>query len=146
MALAKPALVSGLTSLFAAPPATYDACAQAWADAVTDWAGNISPPSPAVPGASAALASSLARAFAAPDAIPGMEAAFAAFAVTVGGGMAGFAPTPPAGPVGFATQFAGVKPATSSAAASALASLIDDWMKTGIATLIAPPNTPVPWT
>lgn len=74
-----------------------------------------------------------------------MESAFAAFAVTVGGGMAGYAPTPPPAPVGFAPQFAGAKPATASAAASAIASLIHAWMQTGIATLIAPPNTPQPW-
>lgn len=75
-----------------------------------------------------------------------MESAFATFAVTVGGGMAGYAPTPPPSPVGFASQFGGPKPETAAAAASAIASLIDTWMKTGLSTLIAPPNTVVPWT
>jgi hypothetical protein len=75
-----------------------------------------------------------------------MESAFAAFAVTVGGGMVGFTPTPPAAPVGFASQFGGPKPATAADAASQIASLIDTWMRSGIGTLIAPPNTPTPWT
>ena len=74
-----------------------------------------------------------------------MESAFSTFAVTVGGGMAGFVPTPPPAPVGFASQFAGPKPATAAAASSAIASLIDTWMKTGLSTLVAPPNTVVPW-
>lgn len=97
--------------------------------------------------AQATLAGALASAFAAPNAIPAMESAFAAFAVTVGVGMAPtFAAVPPAAPVGFAGQFGGPPPATHAAAASAIASLIDTWMRTGISTLVAPPNTPTPWT
>jgi hypothetical protein len=98
-----------------------------------------------VAGAAAALQSSLASAFGTTDCAPAMESAFAAFAVTVGGGMAGYVPTPPPAPVGFASQFAGPKPATHASAASAIASLIDTWMKTGLSTLVAPPNTIVPW-
>jgi hypothetical protein len=75
-----------------------------------------------------------------------MESAFASFGATVGLGMAGFVPTPPAGPVGFASQFSGPKPATAQAAATAIAAIIDAWMRTGLSTLIAPPNTAVPWT
>lgn|GEM_PF-2119123 len=139
------ALSSGLQSTFESPPDGYAACAQSWADAVQGWAASIVPASTTVASASAALASSLAGAFAAPSAIPGMESAFAAFAVTVGGGMAGFVPTPPPAPVGFAAQFGGAKPPTAAAAASAIASLINTWMKTGLSTLVAPPNTVIPW-
>jgi hypothetical protein len=77
-----------------------------------------------------------------------MEAAFTAFGAAVGVGMAGagFAAVPPAGPVGFAAQFGGPAPSTHADAAQQIASRIDLWMKTGTATLIAPPNTPVNWT
>jgi len=139
------ALSSGLSSLFSSPPPSAAACAQQWASAVQSWASGIVPASGTVSGAVSTLQGALASAFATPDCAPAMESAFAAFAVTVGGGMAGYAPTPPPGPVGFAPQFAGAKPATASAAASALSSLIDAWMRTGIGTLIAPPNTPLPW-
>jgi hypothetical protein len=74
-----------------------------------------------------------------------METAFAAFAVTVGGGMAGYAPTPPAVPVGFVSYFAGADAPTHAQAASDVAGLIDPWMKLGIATLLVPPFTVVPW-
>jgi hypothetical protein len=74
-----------------------------------------------------------------------MEAAFATFGAAVGAGMAGFVTTPPAGPIGFVPQFAGAKPPTANAAASAIAALIDTWMHTGIATMVPPPFTPVPW-
>lgn len=145
MPLALPALQSGLESAFASPPATVPQCAQAWADAVQSWAAGIMPASTTVAAAAATLAGALTSAFQAPAAAPGMESAFAAFAASVGLGMAGFAPTPPVAPVGFAQQFGGPHPATHAAAAQAIAGLIDAWMRTGIGTLIAPPNTPVPW-
>jgi hypothetical protein len=146
MPLNASALSSGLASLFSNPPPSAAACAEQRASAAQSWAAGIVPPSAAVAAAKSALQSALAGAFGAPNAAPAMESAFASFAVTVGGGMAGYVPTPPAGPVGFAAQFDGPKPATANAAASAIASKIDVWMKTGIATLVAPPNTVVPWT
>lgn len=145
MPLALPALTSGLQSDFAAPPGGYSACAQAWADAVQSWATGIVPPSTTVAAAAATLSGALASAFAAPDAPPLMETAFAAFAVTVGAGMAGYAPTPPAGPVGFAPYFLGADAATHAQAASDIAGLIDPWMKTGLSALLVPPFTVVPW-
>jgi hypothetical protein len=57
-----------------------------------------------------------------------------------------FAGVPPAGPVGFAAQFGGAAPETHAAAGGAIAGRIDAWMKTGSATLVAPPNTPTTWT
>jgi len=145
MPLNASALSSGLQSTFANPPASSAGCAQGWADAVQSWCSSIVPASAGVAGAVATLQGALASAFAGSDAASAMESAFSAFAITVGLGMAGYVPTPPAGPVGFASQFAGPKPATHAAAASAIASLIDAWMHTGVATLVAPPNTPVPW-
>jgi hypothetical protein len=98
-----------------------------------------------VTAAAEALEGQLAAAFASPNAIPDMESAFAAFAAAVGLGMAGWTPTPPAGPVGFAGQFGGPAPETHGAAAGAIASIIDTWMRTGSATLVAPPFTVAPW-
>ena len=48
--------------------------------------------------------------------------------------MAGYTPTPPPGPVGFAARFAAASPATHAAAAAAMAGIIDTWMRTGSAT------------
>lgn len=145
MPLNPSALSNGFQSTFANPPAGAAACAQGWADAVQSWAAGITPASAGVAGAVSALQGALASAFAGTDAAPAMESAFSAFAVTVGAGMVGYVPTPPPAPVGFASQFAGPKPETHAAAASAIASLIDTWMRSGIGTLIAPPNTPIPW-
>ncbi len=145
MPLAPSSLSSGIESVAASPPATAAGCAQAWADAVQSYAAGIVPPSATVAAAAAALAGALTAAFGAPDAAPGMESAFAAFAASLGGGMAGHVPTPPAGQVGFASQFSGPAPATHSAAAAAIAGRIDTWLRTGLSTLVAPPNTVIPW-
>lgn len=139
------ALSSGLQSTFADPPASAAGCAQGWTNAVQSWATGIVPPSAGVAGAVSTLQGALASAFAGTDAASALESAFSAFAVTVGLGMAGYAPTPPPGPVGFASQFAGPKPATHADAASAIAALINTWMKSGLSTLLVPPNTVVPW-
>ena len=145
MPLNLPGLKSALQSEFASPPATSAACAQSWANAMQAYAVAIVPASTTVAAAAATLAGALATAFASPAAAPGMETAFAAFAVTVGGGMVGFVPTPPPAPVGFASQFAGPKPATHADAADAIGDLIQAWMSTGFGTLVAPPFTVVPW-
>ena len=111
------------------------------------YTSSIVPPSTTVAAAQGTLQTALASAFAAPNAAPAMESAFTTFATSVGLGMAGagFASTPPPGPVGFATLFSGPKPETHSAAALQISNAIDAWMRTGIATLVAPPNTPQPW-
>lgn len=154
MPLLLPALQSGLQSLFAGPPQapaaalTRTLAAQSWVNAVQAWVVGIIPPSATVAPACAALSTQLASIFAthaAPFAGPAMDQAFASFAVTVGGGMAGYAPVPPVAPLGLANQFSAPHPATHADAATAIATLIDGWMRTGISTLIAPPNTPVPW-
>jgi hypothetical protein len=139
------ALTGGLQSTFASPPADAAGCAAQWADAAEAWASSLVPASTTVTSAAAVLEGQLASAFGSPNAIPGMESAFAAFGVAVGLGMAGFTPVPPAGPVGFASIFGGPAPETHAQAASAVAGALDAWMKTGSATLIAPPFTVVPW-
>jgi hypothetical protein len=147
MPLSLPALSSGLADGFARPAADAAGCAAQWADAVKSHATAIVPASATVEAAAAALEGQLAEAFSAPSAISGMESAFAAFAAAVGGGMAGWTPVPPPGPVGFAAHFAqDPPPATHSDAAGEVASLVDTWMKTGSATLIAPPFTVTNWT
>lgn len=147
MALAAPTLKSQLETCFSTPPADAAGCAQAWGDAMAAYGAGIVPASTTVSAAATALTGALTTAFGAPDAAPAMESAFSAFALSVGGGMAaaGFAATPPPSPVGFAALFSGPKPATHAAAAESIGSAIDTWMRTGIATLIAPPNTAAPW-
>ena len=144
MTLNPASLASSLAGGFASPGSSYAACAQQWADSVVSYAAAITPPSTSVLGAKTALQASLAGAFAAPDAIGGMEAAFTQFAAAVGLGMAGFVPAPPLGPVGFAAQFGGPHPATHADAGLAIAGRIDTWLRTGSATPVSG-GTPVPW-
>jgi hypothetical protein len=145
MPLNPASLQSDLQSLFASPPATRAACAQAWADAVNGYAAGVVPASTTVAAGVAALASSLASAFASPSAASPFDAAFAAFAVTLAGGMLPtFAGVPPPAPLNVASLLAVTRP-THAAAAAAFASLLDAWFRTGTATLVAPPNTLVPW-
>jgi hypothetical protein len=76
-----------------------------------------------------------------------VDAAFAAFAATVGLGMApAFVAVPPAAPLGVAVLLTAPQP-THAAAAALFATTIDSWFRTGSATLVAPPFTVVPaWT
>lgn len=138
------ALRNGLEQVASNPPTGRLACASAWANAVAAWATGIVPPSSTVVAARAALQTALAIAFSTTSAAAPMELAFTTFAATVGGGMAGYVPTPPPGSVGFASLFA-VDRTSHADAATAVANAIDAWMRTGIATLAVPPNTVVPW-
>jgi hypothetical protein len=145
MPLVRAGLKSDLEDIADDPPDGHPAAAQPWADAVESYAGSIVPASSTVAAAAATLKAALAAAFATTNAAAAMETAFAAFAVTVGGGMTGFTPTPPAGAVGFAAQFSGPKPADHATAADQVSTLIDVWLKTGTAQLIAPPHTVSNW-
>jgi hypothetical protein len=148
-------LQSALASFFAAPPvimsgdvcdltASRAACAQEWADAMQTYAAAVTPPSATVAAACATLSSALASAFALPSASAAVDAAFIAFAATVGGGMApGFIATPPATPPGFASGM-GVNAPSHAAAAATWAGRIDTWMRTGTAVPV-PPGPAVPW-
>lgn len=147
MPLAPPQLSSGLESVFSSPGPDAASCARSWADAVVAYAAGIVPPSTTVTPAGDTLAAALATAFASPNAIPGMTSAFMAFAVTVGLGMApAYAAVPPPAPLTFAALFAGPHPETHADAASQIANLVDTWMRSGTATLVAPPFTPLTWT
>lgn len=145
MPLDLPGLRADLEELFESPPATRALCGEAWGAAVEAYATAIVPASTAVSAAAAALGSALAAAFSLTSGVSAMETAFATFAVAVGGGMAGYVPTPPPSPVGFAVQFGGPFPATHAEAAQQIGDLIHAWMTTGTATLATPPNTIVPW-
>lgn len=138
-------LKQDLEDIFADPPATPAASGQAWGAAAAAYATAIVPASAGVAAAATALGNALGAAFALANAIPSMETAFATFATAVGAGMAGYTPTPPPAPVGFAAQFSGTKPTTHAAAADQIGDLIHDWLTTGSSTLVAPPNTVVSW-
>ena len=133
MPLSTTTLERPLLQLFSAPPATTAECARAWADALSEYAAEISFPSTTLVAATETLAVSLLG-FGAPGAaVAVLEAGFAAFAATLAVGMLpGFAATPPPRPVGFAT-FVLVNRDTYAQAASEAAALIDTWMRTGIA-------------
>lgn len=145
MALVKAGLKASLKALADDPPTSHADAAQGWGDAIVNYATPVTPPSTTVAGGLAALVSAFTTAFATDDAAPAMEAAMAAFGATIAGGMLPLnTGTPPPGPVGFADLFSGTTDDTD-AAADDVSSAIDDWMKTGIAVLVAPPNTQVNW-
>lgn len=143
MPLASSKLQSGILGVCSSPADTAAGCAQQWAQAMGDYAAGIVPPSTTVPVAQSALASALAGAFVTPFAAPLMEAAFAAFAASVGGGQIGFVPVPPPRPVGFAALLAVIAP-THADAASAVTALVDSWMRSGSSTPLVG-GSPVPW-
>jgi hypothetical protein len=145
MALDAAALQASFTSLMTNHGATSAACAALWASAFGSYASGVVPPSTTVPAAQAALQSALGAAFATPSALAAMDAAFTAAASTIAAGMApSFTGVPPPSPIGWATVLNGPA-ATAAAAAAKVTAAIDAWMKTGTATLVAPPNTLVPW-
>lgn len=144
MPLNSGALQSGILSVCSAPSSSAAGCADQWSQAMAAYATGIFPPSVTVGAARSALSGALAGAFASPAAAPLMETAFAAFAATVGAGQAGFVPVPPPRPVGFAALLAAPQP-THAAAAAAMTTLIDAWMRSGSSTP-AIGGSPVPWT
>lgn len=145
MPLNPASLQSSLESLFAHPPASGAECAQAWANAIQDYAAAIVPVSTTVAAAAPALKSELEAAFASSSAATGFDGAFANFAAAVAVGMLpAFAGTPPPSPLNIAGQLDIPQP-THAAAAAAFTALIDAWFHTGSAQLVAPPNTVVFW-
>ena len=133
MPLIKATLENGLRALFENPPLLEEACAAQWASAMVAYATPIVPPSAAVAGAQGALQSALSG-MSEPDALVGkLQAALTAFAGTVGGGMAPFVPTPPPVPCPLAF-LQSLQTLSPDEAASQIATAIDTWMKTGIAT------------
>lgn len=152
MALNPSQLSTDLEALFASPSGTLATLAGQWGSALSSYASAIVPASAAVASATAALETTLAGVFSTsgtgPDKAADMEAAFLSWATAIGAGMVGYTPTPPPGSIGFAAEFAkdpGDWKTTHAQAATFWSAAIDTWMKTGTATLIAPPNTVVPW-
>lgn len=136
---------TALLSLFEAPPSTVAECAHSWAQAVQTGTAAVVPASTTVAAAATALETQLAAAFAQPSAVVAIEAAFLAFGAAVGLGMLpAFTAVPPAGPVGFASMFTSTRDSHSEAAQD-FSNAIAEWLGTGSATLVAPPNTVVPW-
>lgn len=130
-----------LGNLFKSPPGDEATAAAGWASAIQTLCAGIVPASTTVAAAAATLQGALAG-FNAPDATAGKtDAAMTAFAATVGGGMAGYTPTPPPAPLGISFS----NTSDAQAAADAFIDAVDTWLKTGSSTLIAPPNTVVPW-
>lgn len=146
MPLIQSTLRESLQSLFTNPPtgeSAKSAAAAAWASAMSAYTAPVVPPSTTVAAAAATLQTTLLAAFSGEvSGILGqMEVAFAAFAATVGTGMApAFVATPPVGPVGFAAL---TNQATQAVAAQEWANKIDTWMKTAIAT--PPSGSAVSW-
>lgn len=148
MPLVKATLKSSLQNLCDNKGADVSSCAQLWASAVGGYGAAVVPATTAATVAQTTLQGALASAFPLrPDCAAALETAFLAYATTLGAGMIGpgfSAFVPPAAPVGFASLFAGAKPATNAEAADAFASAIDTWLKTGTATPI-PSGPPVTW-
>ena len=147
MTLDKSALQSDLQSLFEKPPRLESECAHLWAEAMKKFATAVGPPSTQVDLAASTMEGLLAGFAQADQAASLLEGAATKFASVVAAGMA-LAPTPylgvpPAGSVGFAAIFL-APTADPAARATALTNAVDTWMKTGTATLTAPPNTSWP--
>jgi hypothetical protein len=131
---------------------TGAAVAQKWATAVGAWAAAIVPASTTVAAAKTVLQATLTTLFSTPHSTTeltafasSLEAAHLTFATAVGLGMAGagFTSTPPTGEVGFSGLLTSDPRDTSQDAADDIADALDTWMKGGLGTPIAPPNTPV---
>ena len=136
MAVDLDALGDGLLDWMATPSADVSGCAEQFADAVEACAADVEPPSLAVAAAAATLETAMASAMASADlatSASSCEAAMAAFAVTVGGGIApAFVATPPAGSIGLAALLA-ARPATQAAAVDGWETAIGDWFRSGTA-------------
>src|SRR5574343_1955727 len=138
MALVLAQLYSDLTDLFSDPPPTSEECAQKWGQILLEFVLPITPPTTTAVLASEILEAQLLSAFAATEltgspAVPQLEIAFAAFATSLGLGMApAWVATPPPAPVNFASLI-GDTCASSEFAANLFASLIYLWISTGTA-------------
>jgi hypothetical protein len=140
-------LQNELEALFEAPPASAASCAGLWAAAMLDYAADVVPASTTVSTAAETLATALDAAFASPTAPADFDAAFTAFAASVGGGMApAFAATPPALPLGIGALLVESQPthatidlttATVESAVDRLAAAVESVLR-AVAALIEP--------
>jgi hypothetical protein len=154
MALDPDGLKDALAAFFADPPVVMVngvcdvaksrvECAKKWAEAMSVYAKAVVPASTTVPVACEVLSTALAAAFALPSAASAVDAAFIVFASSVGGGMAGFAATPPTSAPGFAAGMT-AKESSHADAAATWATRIDDWMQEGTAVPL-PSGSSVSW-
>ncbi|NRA02909.1 MAG: hypothetical protein HRU00_09940 [Myxococcales bacterium] len=115
---------------------TTEAAGQ-WGDAMDDYAAGVVPVCSTVSAAIATLKGAMDTAFqntVKATTVSALEAAFAAFGVTIGGGMApAFTAVPPPGTVGFSGLMASDQSSQADMAED-WADAIDTWMKTGTAT------------
>lgn len=127
-------------------PTTIEGCAAAWRQAIEGWAAGIVPPSTTVGAAAAALEGQLVAAFTA-SSLSAVDDALTAFALAVGVGMLpAYVAVPPAAGPGLVVLLRNARPPTRQAAIDLVAGTLDTWMRTGTATLVAPPFTVLPWT
>lgn len=108
----------------------------AWTEALRQKLPGISPASTTATAAADAFEAAYDGAT-----LASFQAAMSAMAVSIGSGMTGYTPTPPAAPF---------LPATTTDVIDTLCqeldSQLDAWLGTGSSTLIAPPFTVEPWT
>ena len=121
--------------------------ADLWANAVFEYSKGVIQPSTTASTAKSAMQATLLGAV-----LPGAWAAIfptalTSYAATLGLGMAGYTSVPPVfTPAEFQPVWAiGFAGGTSEAVIDALVQVIDTKFKTGVWTLIAPPNTTGPW-
>lgn len=145
MPLVVATLQSSLESTFTNYGSTIADCASIWANAIASYFAPVVPPSTTVAAAKTTLQAQLTAAFGLPSAASAMDAACAAFAATVGAGMAPtFVAVPPPLPVNWAALFAEPYPDTAEQAAQKIAARIDAWARTGTATPSLG-GSPTPW-
>ena len=144
MALISATLTNGLKSImdqdyagFIDFPSDTIAVANAWADAVNNYASLVTPPSASSAAARTAFYNvMLGMDTNAGNGLPIMISAFTAYAATLAGGMLpAFAGTPPPVPIPLATVIPalGLAGADGATVAEALSSVIDAWFRTGLA-------------
>lgn len=119
---------------------------QKWAAAVDAYASKVIPASIAAAIAKTAMAGAMAGASAPGAGTAAIPAAFAAYAATLGGGMApAFVAVPPPAPLSLDPAFAvGMSGGSASAVISQIVTIVDTWFRTGTATP-ALGGPPVPW-
>lgn len=120
-----------------------------WSAAVQAYVSGIIPPSTTIaPSIESFKSLMLTINPQAQNALIVLPQAFAAQAATMAGGMAGagFTGVPPAAPLNLQPAWnIGTAGGSAAQVLAAMVPLIDAWYRTGIAILIAPPNTPMPW-
>ena len=131
-----------LGNLFATGAGDEATARAAWAQAMEDLCTDIVPASTTVAAAAATLETALTG-FNAPGAAQALfDTALLAFVITVGGGMAGFTPTPPIAPTGLTYP----EEDDAQDAADAIIDTVHTWLQTGTAQAAGgPPPPPVNW-